>query len=139
MRQDIRISKRRGKTTKASLMKACIRRLIALCFLSRIVFYYIAEFDSFIWQEIYWFLNWIILIYFTFLIRHLVSFVNLSTDTIRVLRSELLKLGLLFASLLLWEVLYCINQEVANSGLMTLCMLFITASLAAWMILSAKD
>lgn len=76
--------------------------------------------------------------YFTLLIRKLLKLTNLSTETIATLRRELFKLSLIFVSLILWEILICMNEKLAYSGWVITGMSFITASIASWMILEAK-
>jgi len=97
-----------------------------------------AKFNTFVWDEIYWFINWFGLLFFTLLIRNLLKLTVLSNETVRTLRSELLKLGLIFVSLILWEIVFCINQEVATSEWMILLMLLVTGLITSWMILEAK-
>ena len=97
-----------------------------------------AKFDTLVWQEVYWFSNWFGLLFFTLLIRNLLKFTVLSQETVRTLRSELLKLGLIFVSLILWEILYCINQDIATSELTIFFMLLLTGLITSWMILSSK-
>jgi hypothetical protein len=97
-----------------------------------------AEFNNFVWQEVYWFNNWFGLLLFTILIRKLLKLTVLSNETIRTLSSESFKLGLIFVSLILWEILYCINQEAATSETTILVMLLITGLITSWMILESK-
>jgi hypothetical protein len=123
---------------RSSLMKQAVRYLIAVWILSRIMYYMAAQFNTFVWDEIYWFINWFGLLFFVLLIRNLLKLTVLSQETIRTLRSELLKLGLIFVSLILWEIVFCINQEVATSEWMILLMLLVTGLITSWMILEAK-
>ena len=98
-------------------MKRAIRYLIALWFLSRIVYLFYAEFGSAFWDELYWFTNWAGLIYFTFLIRKLLKLTNLSQATVKTLRSELFKLGLLFVSLFLFSELSVVSLPLSGNEL----------------------
>jgi|SRR5436190_14334431 len=128
----------RGCEAAKAALKTWLRYLIAVWILSRVTYYMAAEFNNLAWQEVYWFNNWFGLLLFVILIRKLLKLTVLSQETIRTLRSELLKLGLIFVSLILWEIVFCINQEVATSEWMILLMLLVTGLITSWMILQAK-
>ncbi len=120
-------------------MKAAVRWIIAICFLSRLTFYMQANFHTFAWKEVYYFFAWFILLAFTFLTRYLVGETNISQATKKILKSELFKLALLFVLLILWEILNCISSSIAHTDFIYWLMLVLTALIIAWMILSTKQ
>ena len=83
-------------------------------------------------------LQWFGMLFASILIRQLLKLTSLSNDTVKVLRKDLTKLCLIFVSLILWEILNCINQAAAQSGPVMVIMVIIAGVLAALMILQDK-